>query len=269
MRLKGAVGRGLSLLLLGSSLACAGCSDNGGDGKGKDDSGTNNPGVETNVVKGKVVDTAGRPLAGAEVVADNQFLYDSNVVGTTGADGTYRLDLGKAGVTWSASATFKRQYNGKTYTFDLHPSNPALFATNEGAVRDFSWKLTGERPEGGKYGSDVLFNMIAYEDPQDPDAPLDHLNVELTLTPDGPLVDGSTGAPLTARATRDGNGTGLHDVPVGRYTITARYAPSGRPAQPLLVRVNNTGSYANSVTTDFQIVTESVYRIDLDLDFPK
>ncbi|WP_241758547.1 carboxypeptidase-like regulatory domain-containing protein [Pyxidicoccus parkwayensis] len=267
MRLKGAVGRGLSLLLLGSSLACAGCSSNGND---KDDSGTSNPGpVETNVVKGKVVDTAGKPLAGAEVVADNQVLYDSNVVGTTGADGTYRLDLGKAAVTWNASARFQRQYNGKTYTFNLHPSNPASFATNEGAVRDFSWKLTGEKPDGGNYGSPVLFNMVAYENPQDPDTALDSLNVELTLTPSGPLVDGSTGSPVTAHATRDGNGTGLHDIAVGRYTITARYAPSGKAAQPLVVRVNNTGSYASSVTADFAAVTEGVYRIDLDVDFPK
>lgn len=78
---------------------------------------------EKNVVKGKATDTAGKPLAGVEVVADNQVLYDSNVVGVTGTDGTYRLELGQAATTWNASARLKRDFNGRSYTFELHPSN--------------------------------------------------------------------------------------------------------------------------------------------------
>lgn len=268
MRLKRTMGWSLSLLLLlGSSVACSACSSNGDkDDDGKDP--TPNGQVETNVVKGKVVDTAGKPLAGAEVVADNQLLHDSNVVGVTGADGTYRLELGKAAVTWNTTAQIQRQYNGKTYKFDLHPSNPASFATNEGAVRDFSWKLTGARPEGGVYGGKVLFNLTAYVDPDDANTPLEREHVELTLTPDGPLVDGSAGAPLTTRGTNSADGFGLQDVALGRYKVTARYAPPGKTARDMIVRLNGGGDYASSVTADFQTVVSTVHRIDLEMKFP-
>lgn len=267
MRLKGAVSWSLSLLLLGSSIACSACSSNGGD---KEDAGQNNPPgeVETNVVKGKVVDTTGKPIAGAEVVADNEFLYNSNVVGTTGADGTYRLPLGDAASTWNATAQITRQYNGKTYTFDLHPANPASFATNTGAIRDFSWKLTGEKPGGGVYGNSVLYYLTSYEDPSSPDTPVDPLNVELTLTPDGPLVDGSAGAPLTAHGTNGGDGTGLQDVALGRYRITARYAPRGSAARDLVIRPRNKGDFASSVTMDFQPISTTVNSIDVEVQFP-
>jgi hypothetical protein len=268
MRLKGAVSWSLSLLLLGASIACSACSSNT---EGKEDAGQSPPpsgAVETNVVKGRVVDSTGKPLAGAQVVADNQLLYDANVEGVTGADGTYRLELGRAATTWNVSARFQRQYNGQTYTFDLHPSNPNSFATNEGAIRDFAWRLTGPRAEGGTYGGMVLFDLTVYVDAEDPNTPLARENVELTLTPEGPLVDGSTGAPLTARGTNSGDGFGLQDVAIGRYTVTARYAPQGKPARPMVLRLNNGDTYASSLTTDFKTVASTVNRIDLQLKFP-
>ncbi|WP_426750678.1 carboxypeptidase-like regulatory domain-containing protein [Myxococcus sp. Y35] len=265
MRLKSAVGRGLPLLLLGASLACSACSDNGSSTPNPPP----NPGnTEAHVVKGRATDATGKPLAGVEVVADNQFLGDSNVVGVTGADGTYRLDLGRAAVTWNTSASLQREFNGRTYTFDLHPRNPSPFAGNEGAVRDFTWKLTGTRPGGGFYGSGVYFDLRDYVDPSDPDQAVTREHIELTLTPTGPLVDGSTGAPVTGRGTSTPDGFGLQDLPLGRYTVTGRYAPPGQAVRPLVVRVQDQGNYAESVTADFQPVMEDLYRMDLELKFP-
>lgn len=266
MRWKSAVSWGLSLLLMGSSLACSGCSDGGGGGGGGDE--TPSGEVEEYMVKGRVRDTQGNPLAGAEVVADNQLLHDSNVVGATRADGTYELQLEKAAATWKVSAQIQRQYNGRSYTLPLHPSNASPFAGNEGAVRDFEWKLTGARPEGGVYGFPVIFNLMDYVDPADGSTPTDRNNIELTLTPAGPRVDGSTGAPVTGRGADSGDGFGIQDVALGRYTITARYAPQGQAPRDLHVRVANTGQYAPSVTTDFESLTSVVHRIKLDLKFP-
>jgi hypothetical protein len=262
MRLDNSLRWGFSLLLLGSAIACSACSDDSGSGD-PDDSNS-----QAFVVRGRAVDTAGRPLPGAQVVADNQVLYDSNVEGVTGSDGTYRLELGRAAVTWNVSAQFQRQYNGRSYTFDLHPSDPNPFAANTGAVRDFSWRLTGARPQGGVYGSKVLFNLTDFVDPANPQVPLDRDHVELTLTPAGPLVDGSAGTAVTARGTNSPDGFGLLDVALGRYTITARYAPPGQQARPLVVRLNGGDAYAPSLTTDFQTVMTAVYRINLELKFP-
>lgn len=266
MRTKSAMGWSLSLFLLASSLACSACSDGGGSG------GPNNnppPGqVEENTVKGRAVDTQGNPLAGADVVADNEFLYDSNVVGKTGADGTYRLPLGNAASTWNVSAQIQRQYNGRTYTMDLHPLNPASFETKGGAVRDFEWRLTGPRPQGGTYGSKVIVYMSDLVDPADGSTAIDDRNIELTLTPDGPRVDGSTGAPVTARVTSTTDGSGLEDVALGRYTITARYAPQGQAARTLQLRKRNSGSYAESATVEFDTLSTSLHMMELDVKFP-
>ncbi|MDQ3492880.1 MAG: hypothetical protein M3452_06420, partial [Chloroflexota bacterium] len=49
----------------------------------------------------------------------------------------------------------------------------------------------------------------------------------LTLTPDGPLVDGSTGQTITVV------GDLVADVPVGRYSYSARYADPAGPARGL------------------------------------
>ncbi|MBL0693891.1 carboxypeptidase-like regulatory domain-containing protein [Comamonas sp. JC664] len=265
MRLTSAVGRGLPLMLLGAALACSACSDNGSNPPGPSGS------SEKNVVKGKATDTAGRPLAGVEVVADNQVLYNSDVVGVTGADGTYRLELGQAAATWNTSARLKRDFNGRSYTFELHPSNASPFAGNEGAVRDFDWRLTGARPGGGFYGSGVFFRLADYVDPADPDQALQDEHMELTLTPVGPLVDGSTGSPVTGRGTSTGDGFGMPDVAIARYTVTGRYAPPGQAVRPLLVRVQGEDTYADSVTADFKPLIEGgdgPYRIGLELKFP-
>ncbi|QDE82158.1 carboxypeptidase-like regulatory domain-containing protein [Myxococcus xanthus] len=265
MRLKNALGRGLPLMLLGASLACSACSDGGTGGPG--------PSVdrEKNVVKGKATDTAGKPLAGVEVVADNQVLYNSNVVGVTGADGTYRLELGQAATTWNASARLKRDFNGRNYTFELHPSSATPFAGNEGAVRDFSWKLTGAKPEGGAYGSGVYFRLADYVDPADPDQALQEEHVELTLTPAGPLVDGSSRSPVTGRGVATGDGFGMPDIAIARYTVTGRYAPPGQAVRPLVVRVQGEATYAESATADFKPIIDGgdgPYRMNFELKFP-
>ncbi|ATB46818.1 carboxypeptidase-like regulatory domain-containing protein [Corallococcus macrosporus] len=270
MRLKNALGRGLPLLLLGTSLACSACSNGGASNPGPGP-GPNNGNTEKNVLKGKATDTAGRPLAGVEVVADNQVLYNSDVVGVTGADGTYRLELGQAATTWNASARLQRDFNGRRYTFELHPSNSNTFAGNEGAVRDFNWRLAGAKPGGGVYGSGLFLNLTDYVDPADPDQALQREHVELTLTPAGPLVDGSTGTPTTARGTNTPDGFGLLDLPIGRYTVTGRYAPPGQAVRPLVVRVQGEDAYAEAVTADFKPAVEGgdgPYRIDVELKFP-
>nr|WP_055501386.1 carboxypeptidase-like regulatory domain-containing protein [Nonomuraea pusilla] len=219
--------------------------------------------VEPGVLKGRVADAQGRPVEGAEVVADNQVLHDSNAVVRTGADGTYRVRT-NIGVTFHATATVTRRYNGQEYTMSLAPDDDAPFAGPSGAIRNFTWKLSGERPDGlGFYGGKVLFHLDP-TDPLDPDAFLDDEKVRLSLTPDGPLVDGSPGAAISRRAGRNGDGSGLEDVPIGRYRITADH--EGRP---LRVRLRDGGDYADEVVAGFAPVMTGVYHIQLELALPR
>src|SRR5690606_15365507 len=86
------------------------------------------------------------------------------------------------------------------------------------AVRNFTWKLEGRGPDNeyGYYGGlvKVFTDFGFYEDMED---------IELTLVPDGPLIDGSEGRTLVLRLEDHYwvQRAYLEDIPIGRYTITA------------------------------------------------
>ncbi|WP_169807679.1 carboxypeptidase-like regulatory domain-containing protein [Herbidospora mongoliensis] len=219
--------------------------------------------IEPGVLRGRVVDAAGKPIKGAEIVADNQLLYNSNAVVRTDGDGFYRVDTNVA-TTFHATATVTSEYNGQEYTLSLAPDDDGPFAGPSGAIRNFTWKLTGKQADGlGFYGGKVLFYLDS-TDPLNPDAFLEDEKVRLTLTPDGPLIDGSEGPPIVGMATRNGDGSGLEDVPISRYRITADY--EGRP---LSVKLRKGGDYVEEVVADFAPIMTGIYWIELELALPR
>ena len=186
------------------------------------------------------------PIANQKVVIENTILYASYVFATTNSRGEYSVPVPIG--SWKASVQIEKEFLGKKYKYDLHPDNPNSFAGVDGAVRNFTWKISGAKPDGGYYGSPVKAygDLLSFINMQD---------VELTLTPDGVLIDGSAGTVIKKRLIDVGGGEyGIDDVPVGRYIITARNAVAN---QSLQVRIRNTGNYANSVTgifnSDFQL----------------
>ncbi|MBO9636516.1 MAG: carboxypeptidase regulatory-like domain-containing protein, partial [Chitinophagaceae bacterium] len=171
----------LSACIAGSLLLILACSN-----KETDD------GPEKGYATGTVTDTQGKPIAGAEVVIDNTMIYNSNLLTNSDAQGRYKVKL-NGNFTWAASASFKKNYNGKKYQFQLASDNDNGF-TSDGAVRNFSWKLTGQRPESSSsfYGSWIqLQSSFGSTIPAE--------EVDFILSPDGPLVDGSTGQAITKR----------------------------------------------------------------------
>lgn len=231
----------------------------GDRGDDETDGGSNTVATEY-VASGSVVDTRGRPLKDVEVVVDNQFLSDSYVTGKTGSDGRYRIELPPVAATWHVSATHVVEYHGKTYSFPLHPNDDSAFAGNAGGVRDFQWKLKGKRPDDGFYGAFVVgYTEIG-------DSSIDVREVELTLVPDGPLVDGSEGETVTGKFVSTGDGDAVQDIPLGRYTITAKTGGA-----PLMLRLRNGGtSYETSITSDFDAPYGSlpIYNLAVELSRP-
>ena len=221
--------------------------------------------AEANVVKGKVVDARGEPVAGATVTVDHTLFYNSNIQVKSGKDGTYRVQVPQG--SYRVTASLLREYHGKKYKFDLHPETVADFAGSDGAVRNFVWRLSGEKPEGshGHYGGFV----VGYTQPGDFSVQM--TDIELTLTPDGPLIDGSKGQPVTRKLVSTGDGFAVQDVPVGRYKITARNAPEdGRP-EALHVRLRNTGKFAESLTAEFATPSGpglAINRIEIEVKKP-
>lgn len=219
------------------------------------------------VVHGVVSDAAGKPLAGAVVIADATLFYNTNLEARSDKDGKYRIELpaGGAQTTWRATASVGRKYNGKAYKFELHPDDDAAFAGTDGAERNFKWLLSGEKPDGrGAYGSHV----VAYTPLMSDLAPAD---VALTLTPDGPLVDGSVGKPVTGTLQSTPEGWALSDVPVGRYKVTAVEAKEGGGGGPLLVRWRGKGEFGPSLVADFELpygASLAIARMDLEVKRP-
>jgi hypothetical protein len=212
--------------------------------------------VETGIVKGRVTDAQGNPMPNAKVVVESTIFYASYVHATTNATGDYRVAVPKG--SWKTSVRIEKSFLGRPYRFDLHPDNAEPFAGKDGAVRNFTWKLSGEKPDGtGFYGSTVAVYS-------QPGSSFMMDEVELTLTPEGALIDGNKGKTITAGLTDIGGGEdGIRDVPLGKYNITARNKTTGKPLQ---VRLRNKGEYATAVTgiflpgftgiTNYQIVVQ-------------
>jgi hypothetical protein len=204
------------------------------------------------VVKGIVTNADGTPIANAKVVIENTIYYASYIFAITNSKGEYSTNVPIG--SWKASVQIEREFLGRLYKFDLHPDNPNPFAGVDGAVRNFAWKLSDAKPDGGYYGSAVasysdFLSFINMEE------------VELTLTPDGPLANGTNGSIITKRLIDIGGGEyGINDVPIGKYTITARNVVTN---QVLQIRNRNTGNYSNSLSGIFNsdFLPDNLYHI--------
>ena len=217
---------------------------------------------QPNVLKGQVKDARGAPLAGAKIFADNTLLYNTNAIGVSDASGKYSIPVGRPTGTWHASAQLERKFNGQKYVFSLHPDTDDVFAGNVGAVRNFIWKLQGERPGGGYYGGFV----VAYGEITN-SFYIETDKVELTLEPQGNLVDGSPGKTISSLLKRTPEGDAIPDVPVARYKISARYT-GAEHSGPFLVRLRNQGDYTPHVVADFSVVMTAVHKIEVEVKSP-
>ncbi len=64
------------------------------------------------------------------------------------------------------------------------------------------------------------------------------------------------------------NGFGIEGVPIGRYKITARLVPDGKPAQTLLVGLLQQDDFKPALTADFENIVGAYYRLEIELKLP-
>lgn len=206
------------------------------------------------IAKGRVTNSAGEPLPGVVVTADYQLYENVGLDGTTDQNGDYRIELDPEIGSWRMNAKYTTTYHEIDYGFDMHPLDDSDFAGLDGGVRDFVWRLSGPTPDADfGYGATILV-YIDFDDYE-----LLPQNVELTLAPDGPLVDGSAGRTITV------TGDSVQDIPVGRYAYSARYVEAGKPPFALDVRVRDTGDYVPTLTADFKQVSSTGQGLELQV----
>jgi outer membrane receptor protein involved in Fe transport len=172
-------------------------------------------------VSGIVVDAKGKPLPDITVSLQADFVY-GRAEATTGADGRYQIgDLIRA--TYRAQAWIKAPYAGRVVCHRLAMDKPTdynSFPVSAGAERNFRWQMSGRIGLSDSYlGASIrIWNSDSL--PPDPRGA-----VEFTLTPTGPLLDGSPGTVIVRRASMDVPGAerGIDDVPLAAYRLKAEY----------------------------------------------
>lgn len=197
-------------------------------------------GVEAGTVMGKVVDTQGRPMAGAKVRIENDFHYYDV---TTNAEGVYKSPTLTIG-GFKAVAWARITYKGQTYTLRMGMARETdydFFDPENGAVRDFKWQISGRIPDReddggtGYFGGTLRFSngtgSIYDERMQEGD------QVHVTLNPTGPLIDGSTGRQIkrTFTITYGNESYNLTDIPAGEYEVSAVRVVPGAGQERLMV----------------------------------
>lgn len=226
-----------TFLMCLAAVILASCSKDDGNDSGE-------PKAEKGYATGKVVDGQGNPIAGAKIYLDNAAFHDSYINGTTDENGNYKIKVHQG--AWVAYANFKKEYNGKTYSIQAYPENTDSF-TEDGAVRNFTWKLEGMDPNDSYYyGARVTVHSANdfWENDED---------IELTFTPSGPLIDGSEGKTLVLRyGERYWEKYGyIEDIPVGRYIVTAILKKSGDDVPLTIQNWHTKGDFVREFQLDF------------------
>jgi hypothetical protein len=198
-------------------------------------------------VTGTVVDTQGRPIAGARV-----WIQPSITTGLvevrTDANGRY-LAQGLVDVPYTAKAWTYVTYNGRQLCLRLGMGSPAdydSFVATQGAVRDFRWQLTGPiedlRNLNEYFGGMLRVMSAGYYSGS---------RIEFSFTPTGPRVDGSSVAPFTRVLNEPGRDIDIYDLPVGPYRVAATLISPDGSRRPLRLARDGFAPASDAVDIDW------------------
>lgn len=215
-----------------------------------------NAGGQNGYLIGKVTNQAGKGIENATIYIENTVFTNRGAQVASSAMGDYKLALVEGLGQWTARGFILTRFNSRVYKTLLHPDNADSFSAEEKPVRNFVWQTQGQV-------ADMSLNMYyggSAELYRDPNSLInDSENVEFTFIPEGILIDGSHGKTLKLSCGKSGssNYNIIHDIPIGRYKVTAIYKPTGKAL--LVSDAWGDGIYRRSVTMEF-FGTESSYR---------
>lgn len=181
-------------------------------------------GPAPHTVSGHVVDERGKPVPGVRIIIEPA-MFRGTLFTTTGAQGQYQsIELNPATNPYYVTAYKEVKYHDQRYCLRMAGDPEAYqdaFNAKAGATRNFVWKIRGvsDMPSS-EYGGDTWGGTLSFERLSTDGAQLidRDATIEVTLVPDGPLIDGSKGSTIT-RTTRVSQVLG--DIPVGYYRVSA------------------------------------------------
>lgn len=198
---------------------------------------TENPEPGANyMVKGKVLDQAGNPVAGAKVRAQNTTGANLQVEGHTKADGSYSLNLSFVG-GWTIYAWKETEINGNIYYFRMGmPSVEDYEAFTPGAnpvIKNFVWKSSGRIPDRtiskengtGYFGGTIRFtnfNSLTPEMNPGTEVSITFTPVDGATFPDGSSAQGKVVTKTISIVGGVGQAYYVNDIPFTKYSISAK-----------------------------------------------
>lgn len=211
---------------------------------------SSNTGLEPYTVTGVVLDTKGQPLEGAIVRLEQDFVSGRTEV-STGPDGRYKASssVQNASASYTIDAFVNVPYNGQTICQRLAMPNPNdynSFTLDQGAERNFQWQLSGRI---GNYetflgGTLSLWRVSDFSD--------DVKAIELTLTPTGPILDGSEGSVIVQEVpTGNLESASLSDVPIGPYQVKVMLIGHDGSRSPINIMTQGYDAYLPEVALEW------------------
>jgi hypothetical protein len=213
-------------------------------------------------ITGQATDAQGNPLPGVRVIIrSGSVSMGTNSYFEVAVDETGRYAQKVYDTAWGVTAHVTTEYKGRTYNLWLHPvdgiDTPSQ-PSKDGLVKDFVWRLSGPTPAAaqnpdapGSYyggvievGDDIEFGGLSGSGFGTPHTYPAGSQIRLTLTPDGPLLDGSEGAVVTRDLAPDNlAGEVLRDIPLGDYTAQAALVTADGRTTPLRVAAPLPGTW--------------------------
>ena len=209
--------------------------------------GTVDGGAGKNTISGRALDAQNNPIAGA-LVWVKPAVTTGLITTRTDAQGRY-LVKSLPDVPYEVFAWAQPEVAGKRHCLRLGHDAPNEYdpvSVRDGAVRNFRWKLQGVIPDRGNntfFGGEIRLMAVFRQDNDWSNTA--GLKIKVTLVPNGPLADGSTGKTITQVLDWE-NDKFVEDIPVGTYTVTASQTTASGVTSALEVGPNESGLGAQS-----------------------
>jgi hypothetical protein len=202
------------------------------------------------LLRGYVLDAAGKPLKGAYIGVRSTLLAGRYTGASAVSDekGYYEVKVPQGAAEFYA-AGYTVDYAEGRAALTLHPADGKLssFHSQDGSVENFvlwSYGVTNRdqlsenpRLSSNFYGGSLYVGHFTSE-ADDENAPPSNLRagteIEITLTPEGKLLDGSAGKKFVIKKAVFSSGFSINNIPIGQYRITAKRADG----KPLLMKLN-------------------------------
>ncbi len=203
---------------------------------------------EPHSIIGRVTDEHGGGESGIPITANSQEAPGEEKSALSDQYGYYAIDLPNIDGQWQVDETYELNYGGAVYSGQLLSDASRPFDSDEGGVNNLTAvAITGSlRMELADIG-------LAAED------------VVLTLSPIGPLPDGTEGETIVRRAAMLGDGIGLNELPIGQYEITAHYMPLGGIPVPMSIRLKGGGAFVSAIQPTFREHPSHDYMLEIEV----